>query len=165
MFLRTRHTSLWGCLELREITCPFKWNKYECFILQVNSDPIQIQWSSSRIHRSLTGGESHLRYRVVVPARQLRSLACRYANNVPELTLSPFQGSMNSATDLQNTKLSITYQKINLLRICYLFSPDEGSLPCSSIAGPSVKSWSWVSGHRGTPSEPGLKNKIYVIVG
>jgi hypothetical protein len=47
--------------------------------------------------------------------RQPRSLACRYENPMPELTLSPCQRSMNSATDLQNTKLPITYQKIKLI--------------------------------------------------
>jgi hypothetical protein len=40
-----------------------------------------------------------LRHRVVVPTRQPYSLACRYNNPMPELTLSPSQGSMNSATE------------------------------------------------------------------
>jgi hypothetical protein len=52
----------------------------------------------SGIHRSLTGDKSQLWHRVVVPARQPCSLACRYDNPMQELTLSPSQGSMNWAT-------------------------------------------------------------------
>ena len=36
---------------------------------------------------------------VVVPARQSTWLAGRYNNPMPELILSPSQGSMNSATE------------------------------------------------------------------
>ncbi len=54
--------------------------------------------TSSRIHRSLTGGLSQLRHRVVVPARQGPWLAGRYDNPMLELTYSPSQESMNSAT-------------------------------------------------------------------
>jgi hypothetical protein len=54
--------------------------------------------SSSRIHRSLTGGKSQLLLRVVIPARQATWLAGWYYNPMPELTLSSSQGSMNSAT-------------------------------------------------------------------
>ncbi len=55
--------------------------------------------SRSRIQRYLTWGKSQLRLRIVVSARQPCSLACRYDNPMPELTLFPSQGSMNSATD------------------------------------------------------------------
>jgi hypothetical protein len=53
-------------------------------------------YSCSRIHKSLIGDK--LRHRAVVPARQPCSLTCRYDNPMPKLTLSPSQGSMNSAT-------------------------------------------------------------------
>jgi hypothetical protein len=55
----------------------------------------------SRIHRSLTRGYSQLWHRVVVPARQATWMAGRYENPLPELTLSPSQGSMNSATGIE----------------------------------------------------------------
>jgi hypothetical protein len=54
----------------------------------------------SRIHRSLTGGQSQLRQRVVVPARQPCSQAWRYDNPMTELTLSYSQESMNLAYEL-----------------------------------------------------------------
>jgi hypothetical protein len=66
--------------------------------------PSLLNISSSRIHRSLTGGIKSTPAWVDVPARQQCSLACRYDNPMPELTLSPSQGSMNSATGSpQNT--------------------------------------------------------------
>jgi hypothetical protein len=56
--------------------------------------------SSSRIHRPRLGRYSQLRHRVVLPARaRLHGLAGRSVNPMPELTLSPQSGSMNSATD------------------------------------------------------------------
>ncbi len=60
-------------------------------------------WFCSRIHRSRTWGIDQLRHRVFVPARQPCSLACRYDNPMPELALSPSQGSMNSATARHKT--------------------------------------------------------------
>jgi hypothetical protein len=52
----------------------------------------------SPTHRSMTGGYSRLWHKVVVPARQATWLAGRYDNPMPESTLSPSQGPMNSAT-------------------------------------------------------------------
>jgi hypothetical protein len=43
---------------------------------------------------------------VVVPARQPISQACRYDNPMPELTLSPSQAFMNSATGEPLKKLN-----------------------------------------------------------
>ncbi len=57
----------------------------------------------SRIHRSVTGGGGgwiQLRHRVVVPARQATWLAGRYENPMPELTLSPSHGYINSVTSV-----------------------------------------------------------------
>ncbi len=52
----------------------------------------------SRIHRSMTGEYSQLRHRVVVPACKATLPAGQYDIPMPELTLSPSQESMNSAT-------------------------------------------------------------------
>jgi hypothetical protein len=60
--------------------------------------PPQSHVNSSRIHGSLTGRQSQLRHRVVVPASQATWLAGRYVNPMPESTLSPSQGFINSAT-------------------------------------------------------------------
>jgi hypothetical protein len=48
---------------------------------------------------------NQLRHRVVIPARQPCSLACRCDNPMPELTLSPSQGSRNSAEELFSLSL------------------------------------------------------------
>ncbi len=55
----------------------------------------------SQIHSLWLGGYSQLRHRVVVPARQSMkpgAVAGRYENPMPELTLSPQSGTLNSDT-------------------------------------------------------------------
>ncbi len=80
-------------LKEKTLRVYFKW-----FLREVRASETQ---SCSRIHRSWLGDKVYSGiYRVVVSARQTCSLVCRQDNPMPELTLSPSYGSLNSATGL-----------------------------------------------------------------
>ncbi len=82
--------SLVLALPIAIIFPPLSASRVRCAVACI-SELLLICWrpgSSSRIHRSLTGGLSQLRHRIGVPARQPCSLACRFDNPMPELTLS-----------------------------------------------------------------------------